>query len=82
MSKRESLRTFGARLIRVIFLSWSFGANGLSRRLDLGLFFWTPWAIFEVALIFMALYYHLSICHKFISKVSVTPRAEKRLIKD
>ena len=46
------------RLIRAISLSWSFGANGLSRRLNLGLFFWTPWAIFEVALIFMALYYH------------------------
>ncbi len=56
MSKGESLRS--ERLVRGIFLSWSFGANGLSRRLNLGLFFWTPWAIFEVALIFMALYYH------------------------
>lgn len=63
----------------MIFLSWSFGANGLSRRLDLGLFFWTPWAIFEVALIFMALYYHSSIRHKFITKVDATTRAENRV---
>lgn len=56
MSKGESLSF--ERLIRAIFLSWSFRANGLSRWLNLGLFFWTPWAIFEVALIFMALYYH------------------------
>lgn len=67
MSKGESLSS--ERLIRGISCPGRFGANGLSRWLNLGPFFWTPWAIFEVALIFMTLYYHLSSYHKFITKV-------------
>jgi hypothetical protein len=56
MSKGEALSL--ERLIRAIFLSWSFRANGLLLLAEPRPFLLTPWAIFEVALIFMTLYYH------------------------